>query len=205
VPAKGPSKPLPVTDPRKLRAALEGQDERERRVLELRYGLGGERQHSLSEVGRLLGLSGERIRQIEARALDRLDRHERGLPLTPAPRARPSRRRMARDGASSSRRRFLRPWTLALLRLRATHGSELKERLRELGMPEADYRFLRALEEEGLLRSTWVPGAGVGPDRRVYSLTPQGESELDQNEEALRKIARMLEALFDRPPQAPPA
>ena len=35
-----------ITEPRKLAAALERLDERESRVLELRYGLRGERQHN---------------------------------------------------------------------------------------------------------------------------------------------------------------
>ena len=68
----GPTKPLPITEPRKLAAALERLDERDRRVLELRYGLGGEDQHVLAEVGRALGVSRERARQLEARALAKL-------------------------------------------------------------------------------------------------------------------------------------
>ena len=167
-------------------------------MLELRYGLGGERQHSLSEIGRLLGLSGERVRQLESRVLERLTRQARGLPPVQPIRRENARPRGA-EGSVSSRRRFLRPWTLALIRLQPAHGSELKERLRELGMPEADYRFLRGLEHEGLLRSTWVPGAGVGPDRRVYSLTAEGLQELEQNEAALRKTGELLQALFERP------
>jgi RNA polymerase sigma factor (sigma-70 family) len=44
---------------------------RERQVLELRYGFTGE-EHTLEEIGRVLRLTRERIRQIEARALARL-------------------------------------------------------------------------------------------------------------------------------------
>jgi len=43
---------------------------REREVLELRFGLGSERPRTLAEVAELFGLSRERIRQIERRALD---------------------------------------------------------------------------------------------------------------------------------------
>ena len=68
----GPKRPLPITEPHRLAAALERLDERERRVLELRYGLGGEHQHVLADVGRVLGVSRERARQLESRALAKL-------------------------------------------------------------------------------------------------------------------------------------
>jgi RNA polymerase primary sigma factor len=45
---------------------------RERTILELRYGLGGERAHTLEEVGRRFGVTRERVRQIETRTLRRL-------------------------------------------------------------------------------------------------------------------------------------
>jgi RNA polymerase primary sigma factor len=45
---------------------------RERRVIELRYGLDGDRDRTLSEIGDALGVTRERIRQIEAKALRKL-------------------------------------------------------------------------------------------------------------------------------------
>jgi RNA polymerase primary sigma factor len=45
---------------------------RERRVIELRFALRDEQPHTLAEVGQELGVSRERIRQIEARALAKL-------------------------------------------------------------------------------------------------------------------------------------
>src|SRR4051794_16841296 len=54
-----------------LRAVLGGLSDRERQVLRMRYGIDGE-ELSLREVGDRLGLSGERVRQIERRALAKL-------------------------------------------------------------------------------------------------------------------------------------
>ncbi len=46
---------------------------RERRILQLRFGLGGGKEHSLTETGRKMGLSHEAVRQVEFRALRKLD------------------------------------------------------------------------------------------------------------------------------------
>ena len=55
-----------------LREALENLGYRERRVLELRYGLGGEHPRTLDEVGRTFNVTRERIRQIENQSLKKL-------------------------------------------------------------------------------------------------------------------------------------
>jgi RNA polymerase primary sigma factor len=55
-----------------LREALESLSYRERRVLELRYGLGGEHPYTLDEVGRAFNVTRERIRQIENQSLKKL-------------------------------------------------------------------------------------------------------------------------------------
>jgi len=55
-----------------LREALENLSYRERRVLELRYGLGGEHPRTLDEVGRTFNVTRERIRQIENLSLKKL-------------------------------------------------------------------------------------------------------------------------------------
>jgi RNA polymerase sigma factor (sigma-70 family) len=54
---------------RELMASL---PERERTVIELRFGLGGHRLHTLAEIGARQGVSRERVRQIERQALESL-------------------------------------------------------------------------------------------------------------------------------------
>lgn len=59
-----------------IAAALDQLTERERRVLELRYGLADGQPRTLEEVGRAFGVTRERVRQIEVKALRKL-RHPR--------------------------------------------------------------------------------------------------------------------------------
>jgi RNA polymerase primary sigma factor len=53
--------------------ALSSLPERERQVIELRFGLGGEQPRTLEEVGREFGVTRERIRQIENNTLKKLE------------------------------------------------------------------------------------------------------------------------------------
>jgi RNA polymerase primary sigma factor len=57
-----------------VQRALEALPERERQVIELRYGLSGAEPLTLEEVGRTFGVTRERIRQIENNTLKKLQR-----------------------------------------------------------------------------------------------------------------------------------
>ncbi len=57
-----------------LRKALATLTPREEQVLRMRFGLGPEPEHTLEEAGRRLNVTRERVRQIEAKALEKLRR-----------------------------------------------------------------------------------------------------------------------------------
>jgi RNA polymerase primary sigma factor len=61
----------------RVHAALHELEPREREVMELRFGLDRDEPRTLQEVGDRLRLSRERVRQIEARAMDKLRRSKR--------------------------------------------------------------------------------------------------------------------------------
>ena len=58
---------------------LQGLTERERQVLELRFGLKDGKTRTLEEVGRYFDVTRERIRQIEGKALQKLKKSARNL------------------------------------------------------------------------------------------------------------------------------
>ena len=47
-------------------------NEREQKILRLRFGLGGEEPLTLAEIGRQINVSRERVRQLEAKAILKL-------------------------------------------------------------------------------------------------------------------------------------
>jgi RNA polymerase primary sigma factor len=55
-----------------LRNCLGSLNDRQRRVLELRFGLAGERPRTLEEVGVVFNVTRERVRQIESQSLKKL-------------------------------------------------------------------------------------------------------------------------------------
>ena len=72
----------------RVRDMMQQLDERETTVLRMRFGLENTDPHTLKEIGEKLGLTRERVRQIETTALRKLndgllDPHERGLARAP--------------------------------------------------------------------------------------------------------------------------
>ena len=68
--------PLEKTVDRELRekveATLEVLNAREQEIIRLRFGIGRDMPYTLEEIGRVMGLSRERVRQIEATALKKI-------------------------------------------------------------------------------------------------------------------------------------
>jgi len=62
---------------------LQHLSEQEHQVLRLRFGLEGEERHTLAEIGRLLEVSRERVRQVELKALRKLRNLTRRSPSLP--------------------------------------------------------------------------------------------------------------------------
>jgi RNA polymerase primary sigma factor len=65
----------------RLRLALDELDDKEREVMQLRFGLNTDEPCTLQEIGDRLHLTRERIRQIESRAKDKLRRSKKGREL----------------------------------------------------------------------------------------------------------------------------
>ncbi len=55
---------------------VNGLNDREKKIIKMRFGLDGDRPHTLEEVGAEFAVTRERIRQIEAKALNKLRKHK---------------------------------------------------------------------------------------------------------------------------------
>ena len=59
-----------------VKAIISDLTPREQKILEMRFGLADGVAHTLEEVGQEFGVTRERIRQIEAKALEKMQKHE---------------------------------------------------------------------------------------------------------------------------------
>ncbi len=111
-------------------------------------------------------------------------------------------------GRGGGRRKmfFMESCLLVLLHREPGYGYSLMDGLKEFGFQTEEmdisilYRALRELEAIGLVSGTWNEEKSLGPQRRTYTITPQGESALVEWMQALhqrRKEIESLEAAYD--------
>jgi len=97
-------------------------------------------------------------------------------------------------------RNWLVPVTLLTLRDCTTYGYKLMEQTAKFGFeatnPGTYYRTLRCMEKDGLCKSEWDTSSGVGPARRVYSITEAGEAYLGFWVDALEQYRRNIDFFF---------
>ena len=109
-------------------------------------------------------------------------------------------------GRGQGRRRrvmsFLQPCLLVMLHRGEAHGYSLLNGLDEFGFnpgqkdPSLLYRALRDMEETGLATSEWDQDSSLGPQRRVYQITPEGEEYLTDWVSDLHRTRQEIDALI---------
>jgi RNA polymerase primary sigma factor len=82
----GTTSPLEVLEMKELKRLIKGAlssvlTPREEKVVRLRFGIGGEKEHTLEELGSEFQVTRERIRQIEVKAIKKLRHPGRGHPI----------------------------------------------------------------------------------------------------------------------------
>ena len=98
--------------------------------------------------------------------------------------------------------RFVEPCLLMLLRDNEAHGYQLQEGLKQFGFEQNPvdsstvYRFLRDLERRGFVTSRWDT-SNVGPARRLYQITEEGNGYLAWWVDDLRETNRVLRRFLD--------
>ncbi len=98
--------------------------------------------------------------------------------------------------------RFLRAFLLLFLAEGETHGYELIEKLKNIGVKYETYEFgyvyktLRNMEKEGFLSSRWnVKEKGAA--KRIYRITDKGKKNLDEWAQVLSNIRDSLNSFLE--------
>ncbi|NPV90266.1 MAG: PadR family transcriptional regulator [Firmicutes bacterium] len=99
--------------------------------------------------------------------------------------------------------KLIEPCLLLLLHEKPSHGYDLIDKLVEFGFeedapdPGTVYRNLRRMEEEGLVKSTWIT-EGPGPAKRLYEVTPKATELLGTWVKEVEKSIERLENFLVR-------
>jgi RNA polymerase sigma factor (sigma-70 family) len=140
-------------DLQQLTDLLSKMDKREAAVLRLRFGLDGEEPKTLKEIGECLGLTRERVRQIESEALNKLSESVQAESRPPAPPPPPpqldlkSYRGRAEALLEVLQQQACKDTSTQLIQLGSLSVKleALIEDLKSVGGPQADIRTLDAL------------------------------------------------------------
>ncbi len=120
---------------------------------------------------------------------------------------------MTPRGGRRGRRRvisFLQPCLLVMLHRGEAHGYSLLNGLDEFGFnldrldPSLVYRALREMEAASLVTSEWGDES-LGPQRRVYQITEDGEQALAQWVADLRRTRQEIDHLLTAYEQVSPS
>jgi PadR family transcriptional regulator len=112
----------------------------------------------------------------------------------------PGGRGMGRGRGGRRRMLFLQSCLLVLLHREPGYGYSLMDGLSEFGFQPDQmdisiiYRALRDMQANNLVSDSWDDNS-LGPQRRVYTITPQGEQALAGWIENLRQRRKEIEAL----------
>jgi PadR family transcriptional regulator, regulatory protein PadR len=104
-------------------------------------------------------------------------------------------------GAGRRKMFFLESCLLVLLHREPGYGYSLMNGLKDFGFQTEEmdisilYRALRELEAVGFVSGSWDEEKSLGPQRRMYTITPQGDTALAEWMQALRQRRREIEAL----------
>jgi RNA polymerase primary sigma factor len=66
---------------KKIQMILDTLSPREQQVIRMRFGIGVDRNHTLKEIGKVLSITRERVRQIEARAMNKLKHYRKSFEI----------------------------------------------------------------------------------------------------------------------------
>ncbi|NLX99105.1 MAG: PadR family transcriptional regulator [Rhodopirellula sp.] len=104
--------------------------------------------------------------------------------------------------AGSTLDKLIQPAILTLLAAGSMHGYGLAERLSEMPLlkgskpdPSGVYRFLRTMEEKGLVVSSWDT-SHAGPARKTYQITSAGQACLRSWIETLERYRKGIDSLL---------
>jgi len=110
-------------------------------------------------------------------------------------------------GRQGGRRRrrvmsFLQPCLLVVLHQRSAHGYDLLDELEHFGFnldrldPSLVYRALREMEGASLVKSEWGEES-LGPQRRMYRITSEGENFLAEWVADLQRTRQEIDTLLE--------